>query len=83
MECHTKLIGNKGAQCAGAAIFRANVVKWVSEPNLRLPKDIKTVFAWDDEFASHHEMRPITKKEIGMMKMTELFSHHPTHTPHF
>lgn len=44
-------------QCAGAAIFRANVFKsprWATADE-HLPRDTDTVFAWNDEFKDHHE----------------------------
>ncbi|MDD5305006.1 MAG: hypothetical protein PHS14_18055 [Elusimicrobia bacterium] len=52
MECHTLL----GAQCAGAAIYRANVYKLPSDPDhLKLPSDRERVFASRNEFLDHHE----------------------------
>ena len=42
-------------QCAGAAIFRANIWKLPHNPNIaRGPRDTDTVFAWNDEFTDHH-----------------------------
>src|SRR6478609_9415624 len=50
--CHTVL----GPQCAGLAIYRANVCKIPRDPEaLRLPKDCETVFASPNEFLDHHE----------------------------
>jgi hypothetical protein len=55
MECHTLL----GAQCAGAAIYRANVCKSVrDEATLVLPPDRRRVFAWSTEFLAHHKGGP-------------------------
>jgi hypothetical protein len=52
VECHTLL----GAQCAGAAIYRANICKLPRDPRqLRLPKDRAAVFGRPGEFISHHE----------------------------
>lgn len=55
MECHTLL----GAECAGAAIYRANVCKRVRDPDaLQLPKDTTAVFATHAEFLGHHRRGP-------------------------
>lgn len=51
IECHTLI----GAQCAGSAIYRANICKMPRDPAvLRLPPDTKRVFAFE-EFAEHHK----------------------------
>lgn len=51
LECHCTT--NK--QCAGAAIFRANVIKSCRDPgHLRLEPDKEIVFATNDEFRNHH-----------------------------
>lgn len=55
IDCHTRK-EPKGAnhwQCAGAAIYRANVIKSVRPPNLELPKNLKLVFGFG-EFDKHH-----------------------------
>lgn len=52
--CHT--IGNQ--QCAGIAIYRANVCKSARPPNLKLPANKEKVFAWPTEFKAHHERQP-------------------------
>jgi len=50
-ECHTRI----GAQCAGSAIYRANVVKRVHDSEtLSLPADKERVFATPMEFLEHH-----------------------------
>jgi hypothetical protein len=55
IECHTLI----GADCAGAAVYRANVCKTVRDPAaLRLPPDRKTVFASPAEFIEHHQIIP-------------------------
>jgi hypothetical protein len=55
IECHVNL----GAQCAGSAIYRTNVVKSPRDPEvLRLPADREAVFARPDEFRAHHESAP-------------------------
>ncbi len=47
-----------GAQCAGAAIYRRNVLKRPRDPEvLVLGADRVTVFATPPEFAAHHESR--------------------------
>lgn len=48
--CHTL----KGAQCAGMAIYRSNVVKRVDPPGLRLPADHSLCFSTPMEFLEHH-----------------------------
>lgn len=53
-ECHTLL----GAQCAGLAVYRANVSKLPRDPKaLRLPVDRKQCFASPYEFSDHHGRR--------------------------
>lgn len=54
VNCH--VIVNQ--QCAGMAIYRANVVKRCDPPNLRLPKNTDKVFATPMEFLAHHERKP-------------------------
>ena len=56
VECHTLT----GAQCAGIAIYRRNVVKRVEPPNMRLEADHEKVFSTPMEFRDHHErfMKP-------------------------
>lgn len=49
--CHTKI----GPQCAGLAIFRANICKSPRNPEaLIAPQNKRLVFAWTDEFLKHH-----------------------------
>lgn len=43
-------------QCAGAAIYRANVCKRVPEGGLKLPSDKNRVFSFN-EFKAHHEAK--------------------------
>jgi hypothetical protein len=53
VECHTL----HGAQCAGMAIYRRNVVKNPRNPEaLRLEADRETVFATPIEFLDHHTL---------------------------
>lgn len=54
MPCHTL----KGAHCAGAAIYRANVCKRPRFDNFRLPADQENVFSTPMEFKAHHEAKP-------------------------
>lgn len=49
-----------GAECAGAAVYRANVSKLPRPGLLRLPADRKAVFATPVEFLEHHKMKTIT-----------------------
>lgn len=52
IDCHTLT----GAQCAGAAIYRANVAKRPRDPEtLVLPANRERVFARPDEFRAHHD----------------------------
>ncbi len=54
IDCHTLL----GAECAGAAVYRANVAKLCRGAALRLPADREAVFGSPAEFAAHHSRRP-------------------------
>lgn len=52
IDCH--VINNQ--QCAGAAIFRANICKSPRNREcLSLPRNKDIVFSWDNEFKKHHE----------------------------
>lgn len=54
-DCHTL----SGAQCAGLAIFRANICKVPRDPKaFRLPRDKKDCFATPNEFLDHHKDVP-------------------------
>jgi len=51
IDCHS----TTNQQCAGAAIYRANVCKSVKDPEaLRLPSNEVTVFSTPMEFLSYH-----------------------------
>lgn len=53
-------------ECAGAAIYRANVLKEVRDRKVcRLPPDEKTVFATPKEFIKHHRSLGLVSGEIG------------------
>lgn len=55
IECHALKGPSCSHQCAGAAIYRANVCKTSRDPEvLTLPADSKKVFTWG-EFEKHHE----------------------------
>lgn len=58
--CHSDAVvpchAYKGPQCAGMAIYRANVVKRCDPPNLKLPADRELVFATPMEFMAHHDV---------------------------
>jgi hypothetical protein len=59
IECHVFT----GAQCAGAAVYRANVCKTPRDKTLlRLARDPETVFATPDEFRKCHNELPIRRK---------------------
>lgn len=52
IECHVY----NGPQCAGVAIYRANVCKTPRDPaTLQLPADREKVFATPAEFLQHHD----------------------------
>lgn len=53
VDCHIL----KGAQCAGLAIYRRNVVKGVQPPLLKLERDTEKVFATPREFRDHHTLK--------------------------
>jgi hypothetical protein len=67
VECHTT---STGMQCAGLAIYRANVCKRALPPSIRLPADKENVFASPMEFLSHHHERRLTIEEMqaGMIE---------------
>jgi hypothetical protein len=51
IECHTRNLH----ECAGAAIYRANVKKVTRHGGeLKLPQDKATVFDHPDQFTQHH-----------------------------
>jgi hypothetical protein len=51
VDCHMR----SPHQCAGAAIFRANICKRSRDPGaLTLPADRNTVFAFPADFLTHH-----------------------------
>lgn len=50
-DCHILT----GAQCAGLAVYRANVCKSARDPEvLKLPRDTSAVFSTPLEFQAHH-----------------------------
>ena len=54
MDCH---MAKRELQCAGAAVFRANVAKQTrTNEALKLPPDTTTVFASDAEFLAYHNI---------------------------
>lgn len=56
VDCHTLI----GAQCAGIAIYRANVYKRVRDPlAMHLPADRVAVFESPVAFATHHRQLPV------------------------
>lgn len=62
IDCHT-VVGSPQPQCAGSAIYRANVGKLPRDPRIvRLRPDAKTVFATPKEFSEHHKSSPVLDK---------------------
>lgn len=56
IECHTVTSGH---ECAGAAVYRANVCKKLRDPEaFRLKADHKLVFSTPFEFEKHHAEKP-------------------------
>ena len=53
VDCHV----TTNMQCAGVAIYRANVCKLPWSPNLKLPPDDKLVFSSPMEFTEHHQIK--------------------------
>ena len=59
IDCHTLT----GPQCAGAAIYRANIYKKPRDPAvLVLPRDTVAVFASPAEFLAYHGSKPKVRK---------------------
>ena len=59
IDCHTLI----PAQCAGAAIYRANVCKTPRDPSyLTLPSNRDKVFASPKEFLEHHDMTKVAER---------------------
>lgn len=52
----------KRTQCAGMAIYRANVFKRTLPLNIQLPKDHEAVFSNPMEFLAHHSRNPADTK---------------------
>ena len=62
IECHV----HPDVQCAGAAIYRANVCKRLRNPDaLSLPAGRESVFARPTEFVDHH------KKALPRVRVAE------------
>jgi hypothetical protein len=57
-ECHTII----PQQCAGSAIYRANVCKRPPEDAIKLPADRERVFSNPMEFLAHHTPKVPQKK---------------------
>ncbi len=65
VECHTLI----GAQCAGIAIYRANVYKRVRDPMaMHLPADRVAIFESPIAFATHHRTLPVFQDQKGRRK---------------
>jgi hypothetical protein len=64
VECHA-LKDSDGfeLECAGAAIYRANVAKSLRDPKaFKLPPNTTLVFATSQEFVMHHIKAPFKKR---------------------
>lgn len=63
-DCHTTKRPDDGTyQCAGLAVYRANVGKATRDPNvMRLPPDRTKVFGFG-EFRKHHEAPQLIYRE--------------------
>ena len=62
IECHAIA----GPQCAGAAIYRANVAKVCRDKAIiKLPANRERVFSTPMEFVEHHSSRPRKPKRKG------------------
>ena len=58
IECHVLL----RTQCAGLAIYRANVFKSPRDPKaLKLPRDPTRVFTSPQEFIGHHHIENVKR----------------------
>ena len=63
--CHRTIEQREQHQCAGMAIYRANVVKIPRDPStLRLPADKSAVFAAAPEFVEHHRSLGLVSSEM-------------------
>jgi len=70
IQCHTKKFEDGDhVQCAGAAIYRANVAKRCDPPNLTLPKDPQAVFSTPLEFVEHHSRKKITPSKFRKLML--------------
>lgn len=59
-EAHIDCHNTTNRQCAGAAIYRANVSKLVRDPEaLVLEEDHKAVFSTPMEFVAHHKEKKL------------------------
>ncbi len=58
------------SQCAGAAIFRANLVIQQDGGLVKLPKDTETVFASFAEFHAHHREITVAESAVFLKTMT-------------
>lgn len=67
VPCHkADAKGHEEIQCAGLAIYRANVSKLPRDPEvLRLPSDRYNVFEGPAAFVKHHRSTGIVSSELG------------------
>lgn len=66
IHCHTKLIDGSPVECAGAAIYRANVAKLA---DFRLPQDKENVFASPVEFVEYHSRKKLSPSKLRKVMM--------------
>ena len=63
--CHRTIGRTPELQCAGLAIYRANVIKTPRDRTvLRLSQNKELVFATGDEFATHHRSTGLVSSEL-------------------
>lgn len=68
IDCHKSKAKVAHTSCAGAAIYRANVVKRPPDGQLCLPADRAKVFAGPHEFVKHHRSGHVVSSEMGLPK---------------
>lgn len=70
VDCHC----TTNQQCAGLAIYRANVLKTPRHPSIqRLPADRDTVFTTPDEFRTHHKTFPTEENMTTEIRTAPLY----------
>jgi len=73
--CHRTIGKRAELQCAGMAIYRANVIKIPRDPAvLKLPQDKTSVFATPVEFVEHHRSLGLVSSELDQPQPKEVQS---------